>query len=121
MLCAVCRCIGLDADGANGLMRADFKFHLKDSYSSLKQSAEAGCDCCALVMESLEHREIDNTKRRGPITLRRDEDFKSVRSPYIDDIGVHIGREDRVPQLRIFTTDGMVYLSFRMKLLTERR
>src|SRR5436190_23204549 len=38
MLCAVCRCIGLDADGANGLMREDFDFHLKDSYSSLRQS-----------------------------------------------------------------------------------
>jgi hypothetical protein len=121
MLCAVCRRIGLDADGANGLMREDFNFHLKDSYSSLKQSAETGCDCCALVMESLEHWKEDNTKRGGPITLRRDKYFKFVRSPYIDDIGVHIGGEEREPRLRIFTTDGMVYLSFRMKLLTERR
>ena len=120
MLCTVCRCIGLDADGANGLMREDFDFHLKDSYSSLKQSAEAGCDCCALVMESLEHWGKDNTKRGGPITLRRGEHLQSVRSPYIDDIEVHIG-EERIPRLRIFTTDGMIYLSFRMKLLTERR
>ncbi len=121
MLCAVCRCIGLDADGANGLMREDFDFHLKDSYSSLKQSAEAGCDCCALVMESVEHWQMDNTKRGGPVTLRRGENLESVRSPYIDDIEVHIGGEERIPRLRIFTTDGMVYLSFRMKLLTERR
>ena len=62
MLCAACRRIGLDADGLNGLMSKDFKFHLKDSYSSLKQSAEAGCDCCALVMEALESSEKDNAK-----------------------------------------------------------
>jgi hypothetical protein len=102
-------------------MRKDFDFHLKDSYSSLKQSAEAGCDFCALVMESLEHWKYDNTKRGGPITLRSGENLKSVRSPYIDDIEVHIGGEEGIPRLRIFTTDGMVYLSFRMRPLTERR
>ena len=121
MLCAACRCIGLDADGLNGLLTENFNFHLKDSYSSLKQSAEAGCDCCLLVMESLESSERDNTKRGGPITIRREGNVMSVRPPYIDDITVHIGGEQDRPQLRIFTTDGMVYLFLRTKQLTKRR
>ena len=129
MLCSTCYRIGLDADGLNGLMTEDFDFHLKDSYSSLKQSAEAGCDCCSLVMESLESSEKDNTKRGGPIKICREGGVMSVRRPcvmfvrrpYIDDITVHIGGEPDTPRLRIFTTDGIVYLFFHMKRLTKRR
>jgi hypothetical protein len=120
MLCSDCYRIGLDADGANGLMTESFDFLLKDSYTLLKKSAEAGCDCCALVMESLETSERENFNRGGSIRLRRDGSFMFVKSPYIDDIAVH-GGEHGNSHLRIFTTDGTVFLLFCGRQLTQWR
>jgi hypothetical protein len=112
MLCERCRCIALDADGPNGLLTETFSFELKDSYSSLKHSAEAGCECCAVVMDSLETDAPGKPNRRGPISLRKDGNVRAVMAPYIDDIGVHLeGQGNGIPLLRIFTTDGTVYVS----------
>ena len=102
-------------------MSAGFNFQLKDTYSSLQKSAEAGCECCALVVESLESSDKESTTRGGPISLRRDGTVMFVRFPYIDAITVHIGEEPEKPQIRVFTAGGIVYLSICLKRLTKSR
>lgn len=106
MLCTDCSRIGLNADGVNGLMTESFDYRLKESYTLLEESANAGCDCCAIVMNSLVTPFREDIRLEDSVYLRRGVDMVSVQRPYLDDITIHFGATRT--QLRIFTTDGNV-------------